>query len=225
MAGLETPILVCVRDRVTHLRLLVEWLERAGHERIVLVDNASTYEPLLQYLADSPHGVVRISYNAGARALWDVDMLRFLFVDDGEPFVWTDPDVVPTGQCPMHLVAHLGECLERFPQYDKAGVGLLLGDVPHSMQSLAHERRMYGDRLRWHTQTLVEHAVYDSHVDTTFALYRPGRPFTLRGCRTGYPFLARHMPWYMDELDEEHAYYLEHAERGPTGTTWQAPAV
>lgn len=41
---------VLCRDRVEPLRELVDWLELAGLERIVLIDNDSAYEPLLAYL-------------------------------------------------------------------------------------------------------------------------------------------------------------------------------
>src|SRR5437879_5702154 len=97
----ETPIFVNVRDRVTCLRQLVDWLERAGHERIVLVDNASSFPPLLDYLEDTPHQVVRLGANLGSRALWAANLVP------DEWFVYTDPDVVPTDDCPSDLVAHL----------------------------------------------------------------------------------------------------------------------
>ena len=71
-ARFDPPIVICSRDRVWCLRRLVDWLERAGHERIVIVDNASTYEPLLDYLDGSPHQVVvspRTTVNARSGVL------------------------------------------------------------------------------------------------------------------------------------------------------------
>ncbi len=55
----QYPIIINVRDRLEALRDLVDWLERAGQEDIWLCDNASTYEPMVDYLASSPHNVVR----------------------------------------------------------------------------------------------------------------------------------------------------------------------
>ncbi|MEZ5216955.1 MAG: hypothetical protein R2715_10310 [Ilumatobacteraceae bacterium] len=55
---------VPVRDRVTPLVQLVDWLERAGVEDIWLIDNASTFEPLLDYLRSTPHHVVRSEQNS-----------------------------------------------------------------------------------------------------------------------------------------------------------------
>ena len=66
----DPPILINVRDRVTPLRKLVSWLELAGHERITLLDNDSTYPELLTYLDASPHEVIRrLARTWGSRAL------------------------------------------------------------------------------------------------------------------------------------------------------------
>ena len=63
--------------------------------------------------------------------------------------------------------------------------------------------------------------MFDSRVDTTFAIHAPGTEFRYEALRTGTPYLARHMPWYRTELDDEHRYYLTHADFGPEGTTWK----
>ena len=48
------PIILNCRDRVTPLKALLDWLRRAGHERVYLVDNASTYPPLLTFYETNP---------------------------------------------------------------------------------------------------------------------------------------------------------------------------
>ena len=57
----QIPIFIVVRDLLSPLQQLVAWLERAGHERIVLIDNDSTYPPMVEYL---------VGYTAHGRALW-----------------------------------------------------------------------------------------------------------------------------------------------------------
>jgi hypothetical protein len=42
MSTVTTPIIIIVRDRLKPLALLVDWLERAGAQRLVLLDNDST---------------------------------------------------------------------------------------------------------------------------------------------------------------------------------------
>ncbi len=68
----QFPVIITVRDRVTSLRQLVEWLEAAGQRELYLLDNASTYPPLLEWLSQSRHTVVRSERNSGIvlRGYW-----------------------------------------------------------------------------------------------------------------------------------------------------------
>ena len=47
----DIPIFIQSFNQVSHLRKQIDWLLSAGHRRLIVVDNASTYEPLLQYCA------------------------------------------------------------------------------------------------------------------------------------------------------------------------------
>lgn len=209
-ALIDPPIFITTRDRVTQLRVLVEWLERAGHERITFIDNASTYEPLLEYLHATPHSVLSLGANRGARVAWEGDLVP---VD--EAYVVTDPDLIPLEECPMDAVEHLAELLERHQDLHKAGLGLYLEDVPADLPCLGWERQLVEPAKE------REPGVYTSMIDTTFALHRAGTGFTFEALRCGFPYQVRHMPWYVrpEEADPELAYYLEHALRGDGGTT------
>lgn len=206
----DPPIFITTRDRVTDLAVLVAWLEHAGHQRITLIDNASTWPPLLDYLDQTPHTVIRCAGNFGSRALWRLGRAP------AEPYVLTDPDVIPADECPLDLVEHLWETLQRHDVL-KVGVGLLLDDVPADMPSLSWERELV------RPGRMVAPGVFDSLLDTTFAIHAPATEFRYEALRTGAPYQARHTTWYKRDLDEEHAYYLEHAMRGNEGTTWEAP--
>lgn len=200
----DVPVYITVRDRLRDLRKLVAWLERAGH-RIILLDNASSYRPLLEYLNASPHEVRWLGGNLGSRALWAADMAP------DEPFVVTDPDIVPLEDCPLDAVAHLQGLLDEHPGYLKAGLGLYLDDV--EFPSKGWERSLHSRQ--------IAPGVFDSLIDTTFALYRPGAEFVYDAIRTGAPYRARHGSWYVTEPDAEDAYYLERAETGATGSSWK----
>ena len=203
----DTPVFIVVRDRLRDLRRLIEWLERAGHTRITLLDNCSTYPPLVDYLSRTPHGVIELECNHGSRALWDAGLVP------DEPFVVTDPDIVPIEECPQDAVAHLHRLLAEHPGYLKAGLGLYLDDV--EFPSKGWERELVAPGRQ------IAPGVFDSLVDTTFALYRGGAPFVYEAIRTGWPYQARHGSWYVAAPDAEDAYYLAHAEVGPTGSSWK----
>ena len=216
MASDRTAIFITCRDRVTPLAALVDWLERSGYERIYLVDNASTFPPLLEYLERSPHQVVRLPANVGQLASWTAGVVER--EASGEWYVVTDPDVVPIEECPADAVQHFRRALERYPEYAMAGFGLKIDDLPNCYRHAARVRT-------WESQFWRKRfggSLYRAPIDTTFALYRPYQPaFEFPeelGIRTGYPYLARHLPWYTDSATptDEEQYYLAHARSDVT---------
>ncbi|MGI9577693.1 MAG: glycosyltransferase family 2 protein [Microthrixaceae bacterium] len=208
------PVFITVRDRLAPLRELVDWLERAGSAEIVLVDNDSAYPPLLDWLESSPHRVVRVGANLGPRAAWLAGLVQAVGLD--RPYVVSDPDVVPDQRCPLDLIEHLAGLLDRFPELDRVGPALRIDDLPadgvHTADVKAWEAQF------WRYQ--IEHGSFIADIDTTFALYRPGRRRPGRpSVRTGEPYVARHLPWYqVGEPDEETAFYRSRLD--PTVNSW-----
>jgi hypothetical protein len=211
-----TPVFIPVRDRLTPLRALLAWLERCGGFDIWLIDNASTYPPLVEFLDSTEHRVVRLERNLGHRSPFLSGVVQR--EAHGRYFVISDPDVVPDDDCPLDAIEHFRELLDRYPEIDKVGFGLRIDDLPDSYP-LADDVRAWESRF-WSDE--IEPGVYRADIDTTFALYRPleRRHCEDRSLRTGSPYLARHTPWYVspDEMTDEDRWYREHAE--PTTANW-----
>jgi len=210
--GFDTPVFIVTRDRVTCLEALVGWLETAGYERLILVDNASTYPPLLEYLGETRHRVVRLEENVGHLAPWSTGLVREV-AGGGSRYVVSDPDVVPSEECPPDAVGFLADVLDRYPLYVKAGLGLRIDDLPEHYGSADDVRRFEAQYWRRRIRGNLFHAP----TDTTFAVYQPGAdwPTSQPSVRSGPPYVARHLPWYVDTAHptEEDVYYLEHARR------------
>lgn len=205
----DPPIFIVCRDRVTPLKKLVSWLEQAGHQRITLVDNDSDWQPLLDYLEASPHKVIRFKQNHGAHVVWEQGLTST------EHYVVTDPDCVPIDECPKDAVGYLKHLLDRWPNFQKVGLGLYTADVPEHCPYLGHERMLVRQEL--------EPGIYESAIDTTFALYRPGAQFDTRALRTGFPFQVRHLSpsWYCDDsLTVEDWHYVSRSRTDSHGSTW-----
>jgi hypothetical protein len=135
----------------------------------------------------------------------------------GAPFVVTDPDVLPDPDCPWDVIAHFQQILDRHRDADKVGFGLRIDDLP---SGFPHRDAV----VRWETQfwqNEVEPGVFKAEIDTTFALYRPGRDHKkYNALRTGAPYVARHLPWYVasDSVTDEDRHYRAHAD--PAITSW-----
>lgn len=205
-----TPIVVICRDRFTPVRELLCWLTAAGYTRPILLDNASTYPPLVDFLATTDAEVVRLGSNMGHLAPWSTELRERL--DPEGPFVVTDCDVVPDEDCPADVVEHLAGVLLRYANVDKVGLGLRIDDLPDCYALKAEV--LEWESLFWESE--IAPGVFQAGVDTTFALYRsPAERHSCdRALRTGAPYRARHLPWYADSArpTDEQRYYLAHAD-------------
>lgn len=203
------PVYIISFNRLSYLESLVNWLEKSGCQNIHIVDNASTYPPLLDYLARTKHTVHRMEKNYGHTVLFDAP--EFKDIVDNQYFVLSDPDVLPIEECPADFMRFLSGVLERFPKATKAGFGLKFDDLPDhyalketvvKWESAFYEKAIKG----------ISPALYKAPIDTTFALYRPRKEWKkgfAEAIRTGFPYQARHLPWYKDlnNLTEEDRFY------------------
>ena len=209
----DVPILINSFNRLSCLRRLILWLMAAGYRRLYVIDNASTYAPLRDFLAgledDGSARIVRLDRNVGHLAIWREDLLARLGIDT--EYIYTDPDVVPADCCPEDVVARLQAVLADNPEVAVAGLGLRLDDLPRCY-------RFRSEAIAWERQFWLAPAasgLFHAPIDTTFALYRPqsghclGRP----AVRTGWPCVAAHTSWYADDdaPSEEDLWYAQAA--------------
>lgn len=212
----QYPIFITCRDRLQNLVELVDWLEGAGQHRIYLVDNDSTYPPLLEWYKQTTHRVIHLRTNLGPQAPWASGVIRSNVGSD-ECYCVTDPDIIPVEQCPIDALDFFHETLLRFPKYRKVGFGLKTDDLPPHFRF--RKAVVSWERQFWIRQ--LAPGLYDALIDTTFAMYIPGSDFSYGpAIRTGWPYVARHAAWYTDSRNpsQEERYYRMRFE--PEFTHW-----
>ena len=202
-------------NRLTLLKNLAENLTHAGLE-VVIIDNASTYPPLLEWYATNPYFIVRMDQNYGHQVLWN--QCPELITD--RYYIVTDHDLDISG-LPSDWVEHLRKGLDLFQNVIKSGLSLRIDDLPeneYTKEVIAWEKKYWERELK--------NGFYLSEIDTTLAMYDKTRNFGklpndrfFSAVRSDAPYSAIHCPWSNTketiENDPEEQYYLSH-----TGTYW-----
>lgn len=203
------PIIINNFNRLECLIQITDKYVACGYQNIVIIDNASTYPPLLEYYAHCPYKVHRLKKNMEFPALW-VSGLYDQFYKDNY-YVYTDPDILPDDQCPPDFIHHFYKLLSKHPELDKAGFSLRIDNLPdhyHLKAAVLEIESPYWQKKK-------SNAYYSAPIDTTFALYRPGIKGTvdINSGRSLPPYVALHLPWYSDSNHptEETIYYRNHA--------------
>lgn len=214
----DFPVFIISYDRLTFLKRTIAALERCGVPNIKIIDNASTYPPLLEYYKTIPYEVIYVGENLGSRVFWKSPLFARYRNDF---YAVTDSDIELTEDCPADVIENLFSILEKYPFVRKVGVSLKIDDI--------NENNVFSkDVKEWESQFFkapIKGAVkgkdaYYASVDTTLAVWLPddiaeGIPF-LRAIRSAPPYEARHLAWYKaaSDLDEEDKYYSEHRSNG-----------
>ena len=216
-------------------RKQVEFFTSCGHT-VIIVDNRSTYPPLLEWYKTCPYKVISTeganlsTYN---RFIWEMNLPEIHAPNDNY-YAVTDSDLgfegVPADFCDV-----LVRDMERSEGIVKSGLSLSIEDLP---------RNVYADRYReaeknnWSSQD--RDGFYGIAVDTTFGVYSKARcsreglekmwrasgqvvpesfldnSYFYRSHRSPAPYTAQHLPWYMDinNLSAEQIYHLKVTRHG-----------
>lgn len=205
-----TPVIINNFNRLDYLKQLLAWLEKAGMQRVFILDNASTYPPLLEFYKICKYPVFLLDENVGHKAFWDTN---FALLFKNQHYILTDPDVVPIEGCPLNAVEHFYGLLDKYPDITKVGFGLKIDNLP---DYYPRKKEVVEWERQWWTNE-IEPSVFKAAIDTTFALYRPNMwgPHWNSTLRTGSPFLLKHLPWYINDqyLSEEEGFFRRNATK------------
>jgi hypothetical protein len=204
---MRIPVIINNRDLLTWPKAMVEKIktyDSAGD--LIIVDNGSTYEPLLDWYNSKPCDIIYCK-NLGHKGPWLSGVVKKL---NSEYYVVSDPDL-GLDTTPEDTLIYLAEKMNLL-KLDKIGLGLdwkLTGE-----DSPFYNHLMSYEGTRWGNSRIQDGIYLDISIDTTFALYKHKKRF-IGGASTGYPYTAKHYPWYFTseerEDNSEFMYYLNHA--------------
>lgn len=205
---MKIPVIINNRNFLTWPKAMVERIkEYDGVGEIIIVDNDSTYPPLLEWYATNPCRIERLNDNLGMGAPWVSEVVKQL---NGAPYVLTDPDM-GLEDTPDDTLLYLFDKLNSL-QLDKVGLGLDWQIV--EKKSPYYERLNVYEKSRWSNSPVIDGVYTEVQIDTTFALYNVDHYF-IGGGSTTFPYVARHYPWEFSieeaRNSEEFMYYMGNA--------------
>ena len=206
------PIIIVNYNQLKNLKLLINYLLINDYKNITIIDNSSTYNPLLSYYEtiNKTVSVIRFKKNYGHMVFWNQAEI-FKKFSNGY-YVVTDPDILPINECPDDFLKKFLELLKSSRKLYKVGFSLKIDDIPDFY--LNKSTVLKWESMFWKNKN--KNGDFIADIDTTFALYRPKlnfRKYFYKGLRTNYPYQARHLGWYIDSnnLTEEEFFYRETA--------------
>ena len=192
------------------MRSMVEWIQQIPELEPIVLDNASTYPPLLEWYDTNPCRVIKLGFNYGHKCLWSSGLFQ-KEIKDAPYYILTDPDF-DMSTCPLDIIDKLKEGLIKYNQ-PKCGLAIKIDDLPD-------EYPLKQQVLIWETpfwSKPLENDFYSAPIDTTFALHdaKKCRSHMIGGIRTGGAYTVRHLPFYLtpENIDEEIAYYFDRCDK------------
>lgn len=191
-------------NQLTYVAQMVEQLKKYTSD-IVIIDNCSTFEPLLRYYADFPYTVLRQPTNVGYKVYLQPHISKLI----GRVFLLTDPDLKFNDRLPDDFIQTLLKVSDRF-EAGKVGFALSIeGDIRDDVTYTPSkgEIRPYGIK-EWEQQFWKNRLdddnleMYKAPLDTTFCLMnrkyyeKHGREGTRFDVRIAGDFTCEHIPWY-----------------------------
>jgi hypothetical protein len=210
------PIIIPVFNQLTYLQNLINWWKWYYPENpIFIVDNRSTYAPLLEFYKD-----VKVEVHIYPENKFIPNMTDFIkrFINGKyEFYVISDPDIMPHPATPPNFLEIWKNYIETH-KFHRVGFNLITKDLPLFL----NEREMIigneSELLRGKEAVAFGGFTgYKAPIDTTFCLYSTkngGWSAPMNGKDWGNClrlFEAFHLGWYIDgdHLNDEMKFYFE----------------
>jgi len=204
------PIFLTNMNRLTTCKKMVEDLFRMnGNSRINIIDNASTYQPLLDWYKEIKKDV-NVIHNPTNLGPWTFFYGGNYATVKDDYYIYSDADLELNPNMPNNWQEIMVEYISK---YDcKASLALRLDDIPESYPF--KNRVIEHQNVCWYESG--EKDVYRAITDMTFSMDKKSNGHRYESMRLAGNFACRHIPWYIDfnNISEEEKYYIENINRG-----------
>jgi len=213
---MKVPVIINNYNLLTWPKEMVNRLKQWDNVgEIIIVDNASNYEPLLEWYDTNPCTVIRLDSNMGHKAPWDSGIVGSLGTSI---YAVTDPDL-DLSKTSKKTINKCLRALFEFKGVGKVGLRLEYNDIPVTSSYYQHIQSY--EKNRQVNTRRINGILLDVSIDTTFAVYDVPNYF-IGGVSLSES--ARHIPWYYSkeerENDQEFTQYLNSATSASSYKTY-----
>lgn len=212
------PVYINTFNRLTTTEKLCRQVSQLTDCVPIIVDNDSSWQPLLDWYKNCPYEVIRLDHNMGHHAPWLSGAVQSR---DTDFYIVTDCDIdiegVPADaaqllRVPFNWKDPAQEPFRSDNWVIKSGLSLRIDDLPEWQRASVNRI----ERNYWVNPVAFDTRFYWAWIDTTFAMYHKST-WHMRAMRVRVPsvravgkYQARHYPWYLDcnNLGEEDANYF-----------------
>ena len=215
---MNIPIFIISYNNYTHVKNMVEQIQKYT-TNISIIDNHSTYPPLVSYLK-SIENTVRVIYkdqNYGHRVVYRPEIQELM----GEKYIITDPDLQLNPNLPSNFIEILDELTEK---YQICRIGLALDIFSDDIDPKVMNKFVYLEgggstnvgnvELAYWNNIIIDHnyELYIARTDTTFSFINKKYNYIeYDGFRIGGNFTCKHKPfhigWKYELLPGEFEFY------------------
>jgi len=224
------PIFIISYNQYTYVKSMVEQLQKYPSMNIYIIDNKSTYPPLVDYLK-SIEGSVKVLYqdkNYGHEVYERDDIIAL----GGDKYIVTDPDLLLNPKMPLNFLEILSELSDKY-KTNKIGPALdITNEIDLSRRLDSNDGKTISEHESVFWKDRVDDSKYEMYradIDTTFALINKKYYVKQKrdnSIRIGGDFTAVHRPWLKDYekelLPDELDYYMKNGNISTTINRWVA---
>ena len=215
----KIPLIIPVYNQLTYLRNLINWwLWYNPDAPIFIVDNHSTYAPLLKYYESIvTKDIILFQCEKNDFIPNLTEIIKKVVEPKYEHYVISDPDIMPHPNTPPNFLDAFKYYIDN-KGFHRAGFNLIVDDLPSCLNERAmiigNEKELLNGR---EILTYNNFTGYKAPIDTTFCLYKTangGWSAPMGGEDWGNClrlFNAFHLGWYIDgeHMNPEMEHYFK----------------
>jgi hypothetical protein len=195
------PIIIIAYNNFTFVQNFINQISHLPNP-IMIIDNNSTYQPLLQYYKTLKNSnkniqIINLTMNYGHSVYYT---RKDLFP---QVYILSDPDLELNKKMPVNVSEILYDLSEKYKKF-KVGLCLDISDSHLFLSTNNYNGAANMSIEKWEKKFWEKklndpnYELYDAAIDTTFTLvnWKYFKNNVYEAIRVGNQFTAKHLPWY-----------------------------